>query len=125
MVPGDESIQDCSTVSLLRQNKISIGCVAIDKKLLRDARFDPTYNLLGDFDLWVRLSMIHPINCVPGPLELSRQHSTNFSKIVADSWITERRYFYKKIFGLSKLQSLPSLALYIVKTEIKGLIGRV
>ena len=42
---------------LLKRNLISIGCVLVKAKLLKEFRFDPFYELLGDFDLWIRLSV--------------------------------------------------------------------
>ena len=46
------------TNNLFRLNPISIGTVLIKKSLIKSHRFDPFYNLLGDLDMWLRLSLV-------------------------------------------------------------------
>ena len=52
------------TSRLILRNTISIGGVLIDTQLLKAFRFDETYEMMGDFDLWVRLSQNHMIQSV-------------------------------------------------------------
>lgn len=111
------------TRSLLRKNTISIGCVMIETSLIRHYLFDPTYELLGDFDLWVRLSLDHPVASVKGIVELSRQHRENLSDIRRERWLCERRYFYRKFMRNASFFRHPEIFWYIAKTEIKGLLN--
>ena len=46
------------TRQLLLHNIISIGSVLVDRQLLIDHTFNSHFELLGDFELWVRLSQV-------------------------------------------------------------------
>ena len=111
------------TSRLLRKNTISIGSVLIDKELLLKFKFDERYHIMGDFDLWIRLSQHYEITSVTGLVELSRQHDSNISDTQKDKWLVERRYFYKKFLKKNSILKFPGIVLYIIKTEIKGLFN--
>jgi len=112
------------TNALFKKNLISIGCALIKKSLLDEIKFDPYYDLLGDFDLWVRLSLENSIGAVPSIVELSRQHSSNISIKLNEKWLAERRYFYSKHINFINFLKYPWLIYYILKTEILGLLGK-
>ena len=112
------------TNALFKRNSISIGCIVIKKSLLIHTKFDPFYDLLGDYDLWVRLSLKNPIAAVPFLVEHSRQHGTNMSGMLNNKWLLERRYFYRKYLNLGNLIRYPWLVYYIFKTELLGLTGK-
>jgi len=112
------------TNALFKRNLISIGCMLIRRSLLKNIQFDPFYNLLGDYDLWIRLSLNNSIAAVPTVVEHSRQHNTNISVTLNNKWLLERRYFYRKFLNLSNLLKYPWLIYYIFKTEILGLLGK-
>ena len=113
------------TNQLLIRNTISIGCVMIETELLKGERFDPFYNLLGDFDLWVRLSQKNRITHLPFVLEHSRVHRNNLSDRLNYSWIIERRYFYRKYLSkLSLIIKTPAIIKYIIITELKGILHK-
>lgn len=111
------------TNHLLRKNSISIGCVLVDKDLLKTERFDPYYDLLGDFDLWVRLSLKHHFTCTKVALEFSRQHGGNTSYRLHYKWHDERRFFYRKFIRLAGFFRYPGIIPYMIKAEIKGILG--
>jgi len=113
----------CTTNDLFRSNPISIGCVVIRTSLLKKYRFNPYYQLLGDYDLWVRLSISHPITLLDVVVEYSRQHENNTSDLLSDRWLKERRFFYRSHLSVSNLFKYPALFVYILKTEIKGVSG--
>ncbi len=110
------------TNSLFRRNPISIGTVLVKKDLLDRYSFDPTFNLLGDLDMWVRISLICEVRPVEDILEYSRQHEANTSITLKDNWKSERRHFYKKYSTPIFLLKHPWLIFYILKTEIYHLI---
>lgn len=113
------------TNELLIRNTISIGCVMIETELLKGEKFDPFYNLLGDFDLWVRLSQKNRITHLPFVLEYSRVHSNNLSDQLNSSWKIERRYFYKKYLKKGSLIFMtPAIMRYILITEIKSILNK-
>jgi len=109
------------TASLIRKNPISVGSILIDKSLLEQFRFDENYDIMADFDLWVRLSLQYRINSVKGIVELSRQHESNVSDTQKHKWLVERRYFYRNFLRTNSVLKFPGIVLYIIKTEIKGL----
>ena len=119
----DKVSETCTTNDLLKRNPISIGCVLIKSALLIKYRFNPYYQLLGDYDLWVRLSMNHSITLLNTVVEYSRQHNNNTSDLLLGNWLKERRFFYKSYLSVSNIFRYPSLSVYILKTEIKGLFG--
>ncbi len=112
------------TNELFNRNTISIGCVMVEAELLKAEKFDPFYNLLGDFDLWVRLSQKNEITHLPFALEHSRVHSNNLSDQLISSWKIERRYFYKKYLSVSNIIKYPFLLFYILKTELLGVFKK-
>jgi glycosyltransferase involved in cell wall biosynthesis len=119
----DKLPETCTTNDLLKSNPISIGCVMIKNTVLRKYRFNPYYQLLGDYDLWIRLSMDHEITLLDVIVEYSRQHNNNTSDLLLGNWLKERRFFYRSCLSFTNLFRYPMLAVYIIKTEIKGLIG--
>lgn len=116
----DEGGSGWITGELLRKNPISIGCVMIDAGLMKEYRFDPTYNLLGDFELWIRLSLSHKFDRIKGIVEQSRQHGNNTSHNLKDDWLHERRRFYRKFLRSTSPLRHPEIIRYIIKTELKG-----
>jgi glycosyltransferase involved in cell wall biosynthesis len=112
------------TNSLFKKNSISIGCILIKRSLLSGIYFDPYYDLLGDYDLWVKLSLSHQIVAVNSVVEYSRQHGNNTSVKLLDKWLTERRYFYRKHLTFVNVLKYPWIMYYVLKTEALGLIGR-
>ena len=111
------------TSRLLKFNPISIGCILVDIDLLKKEKFDDRSSLLGDFDLWVRLSITNEIHSVEGIVELSRQHESNLSDVEKNNWLKERRYFYKKFLTNNSIFQYPQIISYIIKAELKGLIN--
>lgn len=112
------------TNTLLRRNVISIGAVLIAKKVLEKHSFDPEYNLLGDFELWIRLSQRYQIKTVGYVVELSRSHDENLSDMKRDSWAAERRKFYRKFIAENGFFKFSNIIRYVFITEAKALLGR-
>ena len=111
------------THKLIKRNNILLGCVLIDASLLKQNKFDPEYDLLGDLDLWVRLSLTTPFLCVDGVVGLYRQHHESTTHRLKNSWLKERRYFYRKLLGKLSIVKYPEIILYIAKTELKGVLN--
>ena len=111
------------TNALFKYNPISISSVLIKRSLLEEEIFDPFYNLLGDYDLWVRLSMRTTITGIDKTLQYSRKHANNSSDRLGNLWLQERRYFYQKIIKLINIIKYPWLLYYIFRIEFKGLYG--
>ena len=112
-----------NTNSLIFRNTISIGCAAVDAKLIKKLKFDPFFELLGDFDMWIRLSTIcTPIHLIGDLQLLSRDHEKNMSKTLKNRWLIERRYFYRKFISKNGFFKFPSIIKYIIFAEVKAFL---
>lgn len=107
------------TNQLFDENFISIGAVMISKKLLENNLFNPKYNLLGDFELWIRLSLITKFISISDVVEHSRVHEKNTSKLLYSDWNKEKRMFYKNFIKKHSYFKFLGLIKYILRTEIR------
>jgi glycosyltransferase involved in cell wall biosynthesis len=112
------------TNALFRRNSISIGTIVIKSSILQDEQFDPFYDLLGDYDLWVRLSKFNVIVAVPCVVEHCRRHDNNITVTMNNKWLSERRHFYRKHLSIKKIFQHPWITYYILKSELLGLAKR-
>ena len=110
------------TNSLLKNNFISIGSVLMEISLLKELQFNPIYNLIGDFDLWVRASTKTPFVYVDEIVEKSRQHNENLSSQLKNEWIIEERILYRNLLHTYGVLDLPMLLVFIIRTEVKSML---
>ena len=68
--------------NIIKNYKVSILTAIIRKKVYEknSKGFDSKYNIIGDFDLFVRLSEFWNFACVQEPLAYYRMHEKNFSQ---------------------------------------------
>ena len=102
---------------LLKSNPISIGALMVPRNILINNNFDSFYNLLGDFDLWYRLSISNKFDYVDDVVKSYRIHKKSTGSLLHKDWGYERRYFYKKHFSLRNLITISFLR-FIIKTEL-------
>jgi len=124
-IPMHRPVAGRITNTLLKKNIISIGSILIDSALLKKNLFDPYYNLVGDFELWVRLSTQFPFACISDLVELSRQHGNNLSNQLRSEWIIEQRRFYRLFLQKHSILKYPSILWFIFRNEIKFYFERV
>jgi len=91
------------TQSLLNNYTMGILTVLIDKKIIGKKCFNNSFNIIGDFDYFLRLSLTNKIAYMPKPLGTYRIHENNYSNInlkeyiyELNSWIKKNNYIYKK-----------------------------
>ena len=108
-----------NTNSLFRRNIISISSVMIKKELFLNNKFDERFNLVGDFDFWVRLSLSHIFSGCKEILQYSRVHEENMSIVKIDEWCTERRMMYSSFINEFRFFKVPWFLLYVIKNEIR------
>jgi len=113
---------------ILIRNPISIGSVLIRTKLLKQNNFDCSYNLLGDMELWFRISSIARPFYLQELLEISRQHGNNTSKIEKKNWIKEQRYFASSYIMMylrtRKYKKISMIVYFIIRSEIRNFLLR-
>ena len=114
------------TQFLLNDYKIGILSVMIEKKLLKKKKFNSTYNIIGDFDYFINLSLKEKFFCINKPLAFYRYHNNNYSKNTNlhfkefDRWLKQNSNNFEKL-GF-KLKSLKILKF---KLFVKGLIKNI
>ena len=112
------------TTRLLLGNRVSIGTCLIPRDYISKEKFNPEYNLLGDFEFWIRASRKLKFRAVNECLEYSRQHDDNLSKKLSGSWIIERISFIKKYKKVLNDTDYLALLSYEAKTYLKYMLRR-
>lgn len=113
------------TQALLNDYKIGIGSVFMNKKLFKNDKFNNKYNIIGDFDFFLNLSLKEKLYCIQKPLAFYRHHDSNFSKkteIFAkemDHWMNKNFNKFKKLN-----YSLKRFKFNYYKLKLKQLISR-
>ena len=99
---------------LLKNYFIGICTVVIKKKYLmqKNNLFNKRYNLIGDFDLFTRISRRNYFACVQEPLSIYRIHKNSFSNQNYLLHINELKFWLKKQFIFN------NVALHYIKEKI-------
>jgi len=103
---------------------IPILTVFFKKKILKEnsLKFDKQYNIIGDFDLFFKLSRIIKFSYIHEPLAIYRKHSKNFSILNTNMYIKEFKLWFnknKKQLDNSTIKNLKNLISYLsIKTYI-------
>ena len=108
-----------TTNSLLENYNLGIITVVIKKELFDkfNYNFDGRYNMIGDFDLIIKLSKVSKFACVQSGLAYWRSHKNNSSYINYELEIRELEYWLKnqKIFdSLQNTQNSRGIKLKII-----------
>lgn len=110
---------------MLRNYKIGILTVMISRSIFKKEKFDINYNIIGDFDFFIKLSLIYSFYTINEPLAYYRWHKSNYSKKSIKEYIREYDYWInknKKLFKRKKLKFIfPWLTLK--KLQIKSFLN--
>ena len=79
------------TQNLLNHNSIGILTVMLKKEIFKNYKFNNRYNIIGDFDLFLKLSLKLKIDIIQEPLAYYRSHSSNFSKLKLSLYNSEMK----------------------------------
>jgi|TARA_B110000444_G_scaffold253990_1_gene285748 glycosyltransferase involved in cell wall biosynthesis len=107
------------TNELLKSYEIGLLTVMIKKKVMDKVKFYDGYSIIGDFDLFIKLSMKISILCVQKPLGVYRLHSVNFSSKNKKLLILELDHWYNKNKATFKNYNIFYLKNYILFQKIK------
>ncbi len=110
------------TYLLIYKNIISIGCIMINANLVKNYKFDPYFEILGDYELWLRLSLKYKFKNAQAILQYYRIHSNNLTKRKQDLLNKERRYLYTKLFREFNIKYYPHIIYMALRYEIKGFL---
>lgn len=102
------------TRKILRHYTVGIINTLLKREIFEKDIFMNKYNIIGDFDFFVRISRNIKIGCIQKPLATYRLHAKNYSKLKVKvfhdelkSWIKENEedfnnagytFFYQKIY---------------------------
>ena len=111
---------------LLNSYDVGILTVMIEKKLLYKNQFNSYYNIIGDFDLFIYLSLKNKIKAIQKPLAIYRVHNQNLSTNKLDIFISEINNWLNKnekksIY--SKL-SFKMIKILLIKLKIKNFMKK-
>ena len=113
------------TQSLLDDYKIGILSVMVNKKLFKKKIFNTKYNIVGDFDFFVNLSLKEKFYCIQKPLAYYRVHNYNYSRNIKTYhdemklWLKNNQNKFKKLNF-----SLFFVKFYYFKLKIKYLLKK-
>ena len=115
--------------SLLKQhigfvsNNYSVGLVTVmlEKNIFRKYRFNSKYNIIGDFDFFIKISRKYKFGCIQSPLGSYRVHESNLSGKRIDLHIKELKDWLainkKKLNNLSF--NTNSINKHLIKLRLK------
>lgn len=114
------------TEFLLKEYKVGILTVMINKKIFKYKKFNEKFNIIGDFDFFINLSLKEKFLCVQKPLAHYRYHNTNFSRKISiyqnelNIWLLENENRFSKLG-----YSLRHVKLNYLKIKIKKALSYV
>ena len=84
---------------LLKDYCTGLVTLVIRKSFLKDyqSAFDGSFNIIGDFDLMIRMSSKYKFECVDKPIASWRSHWKNESLLKKKTQIKELKIWYKKM----------------------------
>ena len=121
LLPSGNISQD-----LINKYVVGILTVMIKSNLLKKNKFDEKFNIIGDFDLFFKLSQKYLIGYIEKPLAFYRIHPDNLSKKTnmyineLDIWIRKNKENLKK-----KNYNLFKIKFYLFKLKIKILLKNI
>ena len=83
------------TQSLLNKYRINISTTLVKKVLFKRRLFNKNYNIIGDFDYFLKLSLTNQIGCVREKLAYYRIHGKNTSFVKRGLYIKELEHWIK------------------------------
>jgi len=109
------------TSNLIKYYFIGILTVMIDKNLIKKTKlsFNKNYNIIGDFDFFIKLSTKTKFSYLHDSVATYRKHSYNYSRKNVDLYIKELKYWCKKNKKTYSKYDLKSLLIEIKYLEVK------
>lgn len=113
------------TDKILKNYTVGILTTCIRKSIFDKRVFNKKYEIIGDFDFFIKLSTEINIGCIQQPLAVYRIHANNYSKRKRNiyiqelnEWINENEKFFSKAG-----YSLISQKILLLKLKIKKIFN--
>ena len=108
------------TQNLLNDYKVGIITTMINKRVFIKNKFNSKYQIIGDFDFFLKMSKKYKFCCLQRSLANYRQHKDNFSSIKShvyvnelSNWLKDNSNSHFKSFSLFKIKRY----YFILKTK--------
>ena len=98
----------------------------LKKKIFINNKFDKKYNIIGDYDFFIKLSRNHLIASLKKPLIFYRIHDSNFSNLKLDIYYSELKNWLIKNEKSFKRKNLKIIRVkfLLFKIAVKIIIQR-
>ena len=109
---------------LLNEYVIGILTVMMERKFFKKVKFNSRYDIIGDFDLFFKLSIENEIGIIQKPLAYYRIHENNYSKKF-DVYLNELKKWLElnKVYCNKKGLNLVKFRLFLLKLKIKKILS--
>ena len=106
---------------LIKNYQIGIITVIFNRSLIKKYKFNESYEIIGDLDLFIRMSKKNIFQSIQKPLAYYRWHGKNLSNLKQVTYIKELNKWLKKNKRLIKinLYSYNSINMTLIKMYIK------
>ena len=113
-----------NTQELINDYKIGILTVMLERSIFQKNKFNSKYEIIGDFDFFINLSLKIKLYYITKPLAFYRIHNSNLSKQISlyinelENWIYEnkKKNKFKKIVFFK-------LYIYLFKLKLKKILN--
>jgi glycosyltransferase involved in cell wall biosynthesis len=111
------------TQNLLNNYFIGIHTVMIKKEVFRNNKFNEKYDIIGDFELFIKLSTKYKFTCVQKSLAVYNFHGENLSLLKKKKYLYELKNWLKKNEkSMSKKFNINQIKLLLLKLKIKNFL---
>ena len=115
------------TQKLLNSYDIGILTIMVKRDIIKGLKFNNSYNVIGDFDCFINLSLNIKVKAIQEPLAIYRLHSDNFSSKKIDIHISELSNWIKKNNKKKKFEtfSFKSIKILLFKLKVKFYVKKI
>jgi len=115
-----------TTQNLLDKYIVGISAIMIKKKIFKKNKFNNKFNIIGDFDLFIKLSKNYNFYTINEPLLTYRIHDENFSIKNLKMYLDELNFWMRSNkLKLLKNMNIKKLKFLIFKLKIKLLLQKI
>lgn len=121
-------VENCNiTQELLDDYFLGIVTVMAKREIFSKFKFNKRYNIIGDFDFFIRLSLFKNFYFIKNSLAIYNIHKSNYSKKNLIQYIKELNYWLKKNEKnfLKKRYKLNYLKFYLMKLKVKYYLNNI
>ena len=115
------------TQEMLDKYRIGVITVMIKREIFKKYKFDKNYEIIGDFDFFMKISLSNKFGYIDKPLAFYRIHGKNFSDIKLNIYHKELQHWINKI-GPNFIKEgflLRGQILFLRKLKFKNFLSKI